>query len=81
MKLGDSQCPILQWLRPFFPDAFYGAENEFEQGIFGSEGSFGFSIFPDLAVETFDSIRGINQLADFGGILEIARQMLPIIMP
>lgn len=72
MELGNGQRPILDWRRPFFFDVLDGAKNKLEQGIFAGECTFGFDIFSDLAMQSFDGVGGVNHFTDFGGILKIA---------
>ena len=81
MELGSSNCPILYGLRPLLLNAVYSAENEFEQGVFGSESAFSFCVFSDLAMEALDSIGGIDYPPDFTGIFEIGRKVFPVILP
>ncbi len=73
MQLRNSQCPILDWLCPFFIDTFDDAENQLKQCVISGESALGFCVFLYLAVESFDGICGVNHFADFGGILKIIR--------
>ena len=62
--LGYGQTPVLQRLCPFFLNILGSQADRFQKGYIGGKGPFGLGHLPDLAMESFDNIGLVDQLAD-----------------
>lgn len=67
--------------RPLFCDVHYGQVQYFQQGIIGRKNRLGFGHFPQMSVEIFDGIDGVNQRPDLQRILEIGGEIRPVDSP
>ena len=57
--------PILTVSRPFLGDIYHGQIQHFQETVIGWKYRLGFGDFPELAVKSFNRVRGIDQTADF----------------
>ncbi len=64
-----------------FPVRSSAPDKAVQQTVFIRESSFGFCQFPELSVYRFDSICGVNDLADIRQITEVCRQIFPLATP
>lgn len=73
--------PVLTPSCPFPGNVHHGQIQHLEQAVIGGEYGFGFRHLPELAVEAFNSIGGVDQLPDLLGILEIGAEIGPVLPP
>ena len=63
--------PILTVSRPFLGDIYHGQIQHFLETVIGWKYRLGFGDFPELAVKSFNRVRGIDQTSDSFRILKI----------
>ncbi len=63
--------PILTVSRPFLSDIYHGQIQHFQETVIGWKYRLGFGDFPELAVKSFNRVRGIDQTSDSFRILKI----------
>ena len=80
-KLGMDLSPVLPVTGPFFRDIHGCQIQHFQKAVIRQKNGLAFGHFPELTVESFNGIRGINQPSYSFWILEISRQDCPVIMP
>ena len=56
--------PILTVSRPFLGDIYHGQIQHFQETVIGWKYRLGFGDFPELAVKSFNRVRGIDQTSD-----------------
>ena len=80
-ELSMYHAPVHAPSRPFFRNVHHRQLQHFQKTVVGWEYGFRFGHLPQLTVEAFDGIRGINQPADGVGKLEISAQIYPVFPP
>lgn len=73
--------PILTVSRPFLGDIYHGQIQHFQETVIGWKYRLGFGDFPELAVKSFNRVRGIDQTSDSFRILKIRWKICPVIFP
>ena len=73
------QAPILPTAGPLLGDVHGCKVEHFKQAVIAGEHRFSFGNLPELAVESFDGISGINELPYLARILEIGRELRPAV--
>ena len=73
--------PILTVSRPFLGDIYHGQIQHFQETVIGWKYRLGFGDFPELAVKSFNRVRGIDQTADFLRIFEVGAEVCPVFPP
>ena len=58
-------------VRPFLGDIYHGQIQHFQETVIGWKYRLGFGDFPELAVKSFNRIRGIDQTSDSFRVLKI----------
>ena len=74
-------APVLTVTGPLLRNINHCQIQHFQKTVIGGEYRLGFRHFPKLPVESFDRIGCINQAADCLRILEIRRQIRPVLIP
>ena len=72
-KLGMDLSPVLPVTGPFFRDIHGCQIQHFQKAVIRRKNRFAFSHFPELTVEAFNGICGVNQAS----YLNITVQMYP----
>ena len=80
-KLGVDLPPVLPVSGPFFRDIHSCQIQHFQKAVIRRENRFAFSHFPELTIESFNGICGVNQASYCLRIFEISGQGCPVIMP
>ena len=80
-KLGVDLPPVLPVSGPFFRDIHGCQIQHFQKAVIRRKYRLAFSHFPELAVESFNGICGINQPSYCLRIFEISGQGCPVIIP
>ena len=80
-KLGMDLSPVLPVSGPFFRDIHGCQIQHFQKAVIRRKYRLAFSHFPELAVESFNGICGINQPSYCLRIFEISGQGCPVIIP
>ena len=73
--------PVLPMASPFFRDIHSCQIQHFQKAVIRWENRFAFSHFPELTIESFNGICGVNQASYCLRIFEISGQGCPVIMP
>ena len=60
--------PILTVPRPFLGDIYHGQIQHFQETVIGWKYRLGFGDFPELAVKSFNRVRGIDQTSGTTGL-------------
>ena len=64
-------APVLAPASPFLYNVHHGQIEHFQQTVIGGENCLGLRYLPELAVESFNGIGGVNQSADLLRKLEV----------
>ena len=80
-QLGMNLSPVLPMASPFFRDIHSCQIQHFQKAVIRRENRFAFSHFPELTIESFNGICGVNQASYCLRIFEISGQGCPVIMP
>ena len=80
-KLGMDLSPVLPVSGPFFRDIHGCQIQHFQKAVIRRKYRLAFSHFPELAVESFNGICGINQPSYCLRIFEISGQGCSVIIP
>ena len=80
-QLVQGLSPVPAGSGPFFCDIAHSQIQDFEQGIVRRKDGLGLRYLAELAVEILYGIRGVNDFAYLGRILEIRGQLWPVITP
>ena len=71
----------MDWHRPFLCHIFYAYIEQFQEAIFIWERALCFGQFSELAVHSLDGICRVDDFADWCGVFEIDREILPFFTP
>lgn len=77
-KLGVDLPPVLPVSGPFFRDIHSCQIQHFQKAVIRWENRFAFSHFPELTIESFNGICGVNQASYCLRIFEISGQGCPL---
>ena len=80
-KLRMDLAPVLTVTGPFLCDIDHCQIQHFQKAVIRGKYRLRFRYFPKLPIESFDGIRCIDQAADCFRILEISRQIRPVLVP
>jgi len=80
-KLQITTVPRHNGLGPIVGDVSDGDKEEFLECVFGGKSTFCFGDFPQLPVEAFNGVSGVDEPSNLGPELEHAAQALPISPP
>ena len=80
-QLVQGLSPVPAGSGPFFCDIAHSQIQDFEQCIVRRKDGLGLRYLAELAVEILYRIRGINDFAYLRRILEICRQLRPVVSP
>ena len=80
-QLGEDLAPVNSAAGPFFRNIPHGQIQHFEQAVIRRENGLGFCHFPELAVESLNIVRGIDQSAKLFRKLEIGAEIGPVPAP
>ena len=80
-QLGMNLSPVLPMASPFFRDIHSCQIQHFQKAIIRRENRLAFGHFPELTIESFNGICGVNQPSYCLRIFEISGQGCPVIMP
>ena len=76
-----NQAPILSPSGPFFRNVHHGQIQQFQQAVIRGKHRFGLGHLVQLAVETPNGIRGVDQPVYLLGILEVGAEIGPVGTP
>ena len=80
-KLSVDAAPVLTAACPFFCDVLHSQIQHLEKAVICRKYGFCLGNFPELTVESFDCIDGIDQLSQLLRKLEIGAEIRPVFSP